>query len=230
VLILFAIGTFVFYKLPGITDPPAASAAGQTEIEVEGNQFYWLFRYPNGGVSIGTMVAPADQVVHETIVAPEHDVIHSWWVPAFGPKLDAIPGKTNRTWFMAEEGEYVARCAELCGIQHAVMNGTVRVVPRSEYDAFIAGRTEASVELGREEFTHACLTCHRLEEKFIGPAIGGNPLLADREGLEALLREGRGRMPAVGKTWDEFQLDALVAYTRTIKPPEQEQEADGDES
>src|SRR6266581_3590725 len=60
VLILAAIGSFVFYKLPGISDAPKAAAADQTRITVEGHQFYWLFRYPNQAVSIDTMVAPAD--------------------------------------------------------------------------------------------------------------------------------------------------------------------------
>src|SRR5439155_9834830 len=65
VLILAAIGSFVFYKLPGIADAPKAAAADQTAITIEGHQFYWLFRYPNGAVSVDRMVAPADEVVNE---------------------------------------------------------------------------------------------------------------------------------------------------------------------
>src|SRR5206468_466646 len=56
VLILAAIGSFIFYKLPGISGPPAAAAADETNITVEGRQFYWEFHYPNGAVSLGTMV------------------------------------------------------------------------------------------------------------------------------------------------------------------------------
>src|SRR4051812_48322444 len=92
VIFLAAIGTFVFYKLPGIADAPKAAAAEQTAIAVTGAQFYWQFTYPNGAVSVGRMVAPADQVVNERITAPTWDVIHSWWVPDFGGKYDAIPG------------------------------------------------------------------------------------------------------------------------------------------
>ena len=233
VVILFAIGTFVFYKLPGISNAPAASAADETTIEVEGNQFYWLFRYPNDAVSVGTMVAPADQVVHEVVIAPETDVIHSWWVPEFGPKIDAIPGDPNETWFRAPEGTYIARCAELCGIQHAVMDSTVEVVPRAEYDAFVAERAAnpASEELGREQFEQVCLVCHELDEPSIGPAIGTNPLITDREAIEQLLRNGRGKMPAVGASWSDAQMDALVAYTETIvQAPEDGEEApDGEQ-
>ena len=150
VVILAVIGTFVFWKLPGIADAPKAAAADETTIQVEGHQFYWLFRYPNGAVSINRMVAPADQVVHERIVGLDWEVNHSWWVPDLGGKYDSIPGKVNKTWFKAPAGDYVARCAELCGIQHALMDATVHVVPRAEYDAFIQQRlADASSAVAR---------------------------------------------------------------------------------
>jgi len=216
VLVLAAIGTFVFYKLPGIADAPKAAAADETQVTVTGAQFYWQFTYPNGAVSVGRMVAPADEVVHERISAPRWDVIHSWWVPDFGGKYDAIPGKVNKTWFEAPAGSYVARCYELCGIQHAAMKATVDVVPRAQYDAFIAKRASAAgtYDLGREEWTGVCQSCHRLDHKYIGPALAGNPLLGDRKGIETLLRNGQGQMPSVGRDWTDHQIDALVAYTK----------------
>jgi cytochrome c oxidase subunit II len=216
VLILAAIGSFVFYKLPGIADAPEAAAADQTTITIEGHQFYWLFRYPNGAVSIDRMVAPADEVVHEVVKGYDYDVNHSWWVPDLGGKYDAIPGTTNKTWFKAPQGTYVARCAELCGIQHALMDGTVAVVPRAQYDAFITQRAAkaSGPALGKEEWTGVCQKCHALDHKYIGPALGGNSLLADRKGIETLLRTGRGQMPAVGKNWTAAQLDALISWTK----------------
>jgi cytochrome c oxidase subunit 2 len=216
VLILAAIGSFVFYELPGVTDAPKASAAESTTITVEGHQFYWLFRYPNGAVSIDRMVAPAKEVVHEDVVGYDYDVNHSWWVPDLGGKYDAIPGVTNHTWFRAPAGSYIARCAELCGIQHALMSAVVDVVPRAEYEAFIQKRAAngSGPKLGQEEWTGVCQKCHRLDHAYIGPALTGNPLLADRKGIETLLRRGRGRMPAVGKNWTGAQLDALIAWTK----------------
>jgi cytochrome c oxidase subunit 2 len=215
VLILTAIGGFVFYKLPGIANAPKASAANETTITVEGHQFYWMFRYPNGAVSINRMVAPADEVVHEDIVGLDWDVNHSWWVPDLGGKYDAIPGKVNKTWFEAPVGDYDAKCAELCGIQHALMLGTVHVVPRTQYESFIGKRAAHgdTYALGQEEWQGVCLTCHRLNEKYVGPALGGNPLLADRKGIASLLRKGGTTMPPVGKNWTPYQIDALVAYT-----------------
>jgi cytochrome c oxidase subunit II len=216
VVFLAAIGSFVFYKLPGIADAPKAAAAEQTRIAVSGRQFYWQFTYPNGAVSIKHMVAPADQVVNEDISAPDWDVIHSWWVPDFGGKYDAIPGRVNKTWFKAPAGTYTAQCYELCGIQHADMTATVRVVPRAQYDRFIAQRAAGGAGLGKEEWEGVCMNCHRLSHKYIGPALGGNSLLTQRRGLEQLLRNGRGQMPSVGRDWSGKQIAALIAYTKTL--------------
>jgi cytochrome c oxidase subunit 2 len=216
VVILAVIGAFIFYKLPGIADAPKAAAADETTVQIEGHQFYWLFRYPNGAISINRMVAPADEVVKEDVVGLDFDVNHSWWVPDLGGKFDAIPGKVNKTWFKAPVGRYIARCAELCGIQHALMSGWVQVVPRAAYDAFVAKRASGAgtQALGQEEWTGVCMKCHRLDHRYVGPALGGNPLLADRKGIETLLRNGQGQMPAVGRNWTGHQIDALVAYTK----------------
>jgi cytochrome c oxidase subunit II len=219
VVILAAIGSFVFYKLPGITGPPAASAANETNITVEGRQFYWTFHYPNGAVSFGTMTAPAGEVVHEAIYSPANDVSHSWWVPNLGGQVDTIPGRTNHTWFEAPVGSYVARCVELCGVQHALMTAHVDVVPRNTYEQFIAERkaNPSSIALGKEEYDAVCSNCHRLSSTYIGPALGGNPLLKDRKGIEDILRRGVGKMPAVASDWTDAQIDALVNYTKTLK-------------
>jgi cytochrome c oxidase subunit 2 len=219
VVILAAIGTFIFVVLPDISGPPAASAADETNITVEGRQFYWMFHYPNGAISIGTMVAPADQVVHEAVVSPDNDVNHSWWVPNLGGKVDAIPGKTNHTWFKASGGTFIARCAELCGVQHAEMTAHVTVVPRSHYDRFIAQRkaNPSSIAMGKEVFDYVCSSCHRLDTRYIGPALRRNPLIHDRKGIETILRKGVGQMPAVGSDWTDEQIDALIAYTNTLR-------------
>ncbi|MDQ3671559.1 MAG: hypothetical protein M3364_03845, partial [Actinomycetota bacterium] len=82
VVILFLIGGFVFYKLPGIADVPSASASGEERLEVQvtGRQYYWQYEYPNGAVAIDTLRAPAGVPVRLEITAPDEDVIHSWWI------------------------------------------------------------------------------------------------------------------------------------------------------
>ncbi len=224
VLILVAIAGFVFLKLPVIANAPKASAADETTISVEGRQFYWTFRYPNGAISIGTMIAPAGDVVNEDVSAPPTDVLHSWWVPELGGKIDAIPGRTNHTWFEAPAGLYPGRCSDLCGIQHTFMLAKVDVVPRAQYESFIEERAAnpASIALGKEEYDHVCAVCHMLDRAYVGPALGNNPLLTDAKDLTTILREGVGLMPAVGNDWTTDQINALVTYTKTLKKQQQE--------
>jgi cytochrome c oxidase subunit 2 len=217
-IILAAIAGFVFYQLPAITNPPSASAANETTIGVEGHQFYWMFRYPNGAISVGTMVAPADEVVLENVFAVPTEVLHSWWAPALGGKIDAVPGRTNHTWFKAPVGTYAARCSDLCGIQHTKMLAAVDVVPKATYERFIAERARrpSSIALGAEEFRYACAVCHRLATNYVGPALGSNPLLLEPSHLETIVRQGIGAMPAVGSDWTQDQMTALVRYTTLI--------------
>jgi cytochrome c oxidase subunit 2 len=218
VVILAVIGTFIFVKLPSIANAPAANAADETTIKVEGRQFYWMFHYPNGAVSVGVMTAPANNVVHEEVFAPDTDVIHSWWVPALGGKIDAIPGRVNDTWFKAGAGTYPAVCGDLCGIQHTMMQAAVTVVPRADYEKFITERAANpdSIELGQEEWEHVCSVCHKLDVPYVGPALGNNPLLTHAKDLTTILRQGVGKMPAVGSDWTDDQITALVKYTTQL--------------
>ena len=177
-----------------------------------------MFHYPNGAESIGTMIAPADNVVNEDVLAPDNDVVHSWWVPQLGGKIDAIPGRTNKTWFKAPAGTYPARCSDLCGIQHTLMLASVEVTTRAEYEKFIADRAAnpSSLEVGKEEWEHVCSVCHRLDSTYIGPSLGNNPLMTRPARLAVLLRNGVGKMPAVGSDWTDDQIAALVDYYKTL--------------
>jgi cytochrome c oxidase subunit II len=215
VLILAAIVAYVFVKLPTIKDVPEAKAAGGAlKITVEGHQFYWKFDYPDGQVAVKTMVVPVDRVVELKVVSP--DVIHSWWVPALGGKIDAIPGRTNHTWFKAEKvGVYEVRCAEFCGLEHAHMIGFVRVVQPTEYASFLGAHTGASTALGKEVFQGVCATCHGFAgQGDYGPALQGNGVVADPKALEQLLRQGKNKMPAVGATWDQNTMEAATTYMK----------------
>ncbi len=99
VLIVATIMGYVFANLPDITDVPKATAANTLDVKVEGHQFYWLFRYPGGQVSIDKLVVPVNAVVNETVVGV--DVVHGWWIPQLSPQVDAIPGRVNHQWFKA---------------------------------------------------------------------------------------------------------------------------------
>jgi cytochrome c oxidase subunit II len=214
VLILFGIMAFVFVKLPAIKDVPSARAAGELKIRVVAHQYYWEFQYPNGQVAIQHMVVPIDRVVTLDVVSP--DVAHSWWVPALGGKIDAIPGRTNHTWFKAEKlGTHEARCAELCGLEHAHMIGYVDVVRRGQYRRFLAAHTGVNRTVAAEVAVGTCSVCHGLAgQGDFGPPIRRSSVLSDPRTLETLLRNGKNKMPPVGATWDDTTMKSVTRYLK----------------
>ena len=218
VLILAAIITFVFYKLPGIKDVPAATAQGsKVQIHVEGRQFYWRYVYPNGAVSLDELRLPVGTPVELVIDAPDFDVAHSWWVPALAGKMDAIPGRTNHLSFVTpnDPGVFVGQCAEFCGIQHAMMLIRVRVVQPGEYRSYLASQLQVNANIGRMTFLGACAPCHGMNgQGLIGPSLQGNSTLADAKRLKLLLENGKGKMPPVGKDWSPHELAELSAYLK----------------
>jgi cytochrome c oxidase subunit 2 len=214
VLILFGIMAVVFVKLPTIKDVPSAHAANELKIEVVGHQYYWEFQYPNGQVAMQHMVVPVNRVVTLDVVSS--DVAHSWWVPALGGKIDAIPGRTNHTWFKAEKlGKYEARCAEFCGLEHANMIGYVDVVRPNDYASFLAAHTGVNKTVAKEIAVGTCSVCHGLAgQGDYGPKIRGSSVLSDPKALEALLRNGKNKMPAVGATWDDTTMRSATRYLK----------------
>jgi cytochrome c oxidase subunit II len=221
VVVLFAIAAFVFAKLPGIQDVPAATGGEENlVIEVTGTQFTWSYRYPNGVVAIDRMRAPEGRTVELKVTAPDWDVVHSWWIPALGGKIDAIPGRVNTTWFEAKRaGVFLGQCAELCGIYHAKMLASVEVLPAEEFDAWLSERetqqAAGTSPLGEELWEGTCAKCHGLDgEGGYGPRIAGTELVEDTEAIQRLVREGRGLMPPVGRDWTQTQMDALTEYLR----------------
>jgi cytochrome c oxidase subunit 2 len=214
VLNLAAIAVVVFFQLPKIADAPAST--NPIHITVEGHQFYWQFDYPNGARSINTLYVPVGAVVDLDVVA--QDVIHSWWIPALGGKIQAIPGRVNHTWFMAERaGTFEGQCAQLCGVYHASMTARVVAGSQAAYDAYVGSL--AALTLGKQEWTGVCATCHgNLGQGGYGPAIASNSLLVNTAGLTAILKNGfvgsTGAMPPVGDTWTPAQIHALVQYVK----------------
>jgi cytochrome c oxidase subunit 2 len=212
VAILAIIAAFVFYELPNIDSAPAA--ADPIHITVEGHQYYWQFDYPNHARSIGTLHVPAGAVVDLKVVSP--DVIHSWWIPALGGKIQAIPGRTNHTWFQAQPGIYNGQCAQLCGVYHASMLATVQAGSQQAYRHYLATWQET---IGKQIWNGVCATCHgNLGQGGYGPAIANNSLLSQPGALAGIVHNGftgsQGAMPPVGDTWSKEELDALTAYVK----------------
>jgi cytochrome c oxidase subunit II len=129
-------------------DPPQDGGPTLT-IRVNGQQYIWRYDYPGEGqlFSYEEMVVPTDTTVVLELEAS--DVIHSWWIPKFGPKADAVPGHLNETWFkVPEEGVYRGQCAELCGSGHADMRATVVAVSPDEFQQWAQDKREEIKEAG----------------------------------------------------------------------------------
>jgi cytochrome c oxidase subunit 2 len=217
VVILVLVAAFTFYKLPGIS-LEAAAGEQSLEVRVEGRQFYWQYRYPNGVIAIDTLRAPAERLVELKITAPASDVVHSYWVPDLFPKVDAIPGRTTETSFRGEPGTYRGQCAEFCGIQHAVMFAEVELIPADEFDAWLEQQAQAQEtgdsDLGEQIFDGACAKCHGDRgQGLIGPGFSA-ATASNAATVAEIVRNGRGRMPAIGEEWDDRQMEALTDYLR----------------
>jgi cytochrome c oxidase subunit 2 len=157
VLILMFIAIFSFRLLYAYHDMPTPDLT----IKATGNQWYWNYAYPdNGTLAFDSLILPEDKAkavgkpyklaVDNPIVVPVGkvvrvlvtgaDVIHDFALPAFGLKMDAVPGKVNQTWFKPDKtGIYYGECSELCGVDHAFMPIEIDVVSQDQFNAWVLG-------------------------------------------------------------------------------------------
>ena len=140
-------------------DAPAIKAIGQ--------QRYWTYEYPDHEITFEALLVPEDELwpgqlrlleTDNRVVLPINtkvrllftadDVLHAWAVPAFGIKIDAVPGRTNEAWVeVTREGVYYGQCSELCGVNHGFMPIAVEAVTKERFAAWLA---EAKVKFARE--------------------------------------------------------------------------------
>jgi cytochrome c oxidase subunit II len=164
VLILVMIAIPSFRLLFRQFDFPKADVV----VKATGKQWYWSYEYPDAKISFDSfpieekdlkpgqlrnlsvdneMVVPVEKVVQVLITGG--DVIHQWVVPSFGSRADGIPGRINRTWFVAKErGVYYGECSALCGQGHPYMPIAVRVVSEDEYKRWV-GEKQKSASLDK---------------------------------------------------------------------------------
>lgn len=155
--------------LVAMRDVPQDAPDEALEIEVTGHQFWYEIRYPASGlVTANELHLPVGEPVALRLTS--RDVIHSFWVPALGGKLDMLPERTNTMVLEADTpGRHLSRCAEFCGLQHAKMALVVVAEPRADFDDWISRQlafSEPQGELasrGRDVFVGAdCVSCHAL--------------------------------------------------------------------
>ncbi|WP_172296484.1 cytochrome c oxidase subunit II [Pseudoruegeria sp. HB172150] len=168
IIILVFIGAFSLPTLFNQQEIPEADLV----IKVTGHQWYWTYEYPDQGLTFDSFMLGKDELEEFGYSADEYrlatdtavvvptgatvvvqvtadDVIHSWTVPAFGVKQDAVPGRLAELWFNVDpgsEGIYFGQCSELCGKDHAFMPITVKAVTPEEFDAWLNGPAQDFAE------------------------------------------------------------------------------------
>ena len=240
-------------------------------VKVTGSQWRWQYEYMDGDAQgikfVSNLTTPEDQIqnkvakgenylleVDNELVLPvdkkvrilltSNDVIHTWWVPAFGSARDAIPGFLRETWAKIEEpGTYRGQCKELCGKGHGFMPVVVKAVPEKEYKAWVAAKKQelatasagadkewSKDELmahGKEVYAKNCAVCHQAEGQGLPPAFPG---LAGSKIVNAPNFDADGKlmkdshvdrvfngirvMPAWKGTLNDVDIAAVVTYER----------------
>jgi cytochrome c oxidase subunit II len=241
------------------------TSAPDLTIKVTGYQWKWGYDYLRGegeGISfVSTLATPRDQIegnapksenylleVDNEVVVPvgkkvrvittAADVIHAWWIPAFGAKQDAIPGFLRDIWFRAEqEGTFRGQCTELCGKEHAFMPIVVRVVSAPEYSKWVATQKSAMaaagedagktwelkdlVARGEKVYAANCVACHQASGQGLAamkaPPLAGSKFVtgAEEPPIDTVLN-GRPNtaMQAFAKQLSDTEIAAVLSFAR----------------
>ena len=234
---------------------------GDVNIMVTGYQWKWQYTYLEEGVSFFSNLATSQEEidnalpkgefylseVDEPLVIPinkrirflitGNDVIHSWWVPDFAVKQDAVPGFINTAWtIVPKPGIYRGACTELCGLGHAFMPIVVRAVEQEEYEAWIIEKivlaeaeklltekvwTKAElIERGQGVYLKNCVACHQANGQGLPPVFpsleGSQIVMRDKARNIEILMEGvqGAAMQAFSKQLSEVDIASVITYTR----------------
>ncbi len=234
---------------------------GEINIQVVGYQWKWEYKYLEDDINFFSnlstdqdeiynlvpkgenyllevdepLIIPVDTRVRFLITA--NDVIHSWWVPDFAIKQDAIPGFINTAWTRAEEtGIYRGNCTELCGKNHGFMPVVVKVVEKDEYNDWVLEKKEEAIKLaeltekewslaeltdrGEGVYQKNCVACHQMNGEGlppIFPALAGSDIVTfDKDRNVEILMEGvqGAAMQSFANQLSEVDMAAVITYTR----------------
>jgi cytochrome c oxidase subunit 2 len=167
-LVMFAWGARLFFRL---YEPPGDAL----DIAVVGKQWMWHLQHPEGRSEINELHVPVGRAVKLSMIS--HDVIHSFYVPAFRVKQDVLPGRYTTLWFEpAQIGRYHLFCAEYCGTNHSTMRGSVTVMEPVDFQRWLSegGVGPSMAEEGERLFVqHHCAGCHRGSQTVHAPRLEG---------------------------------------------------------
>ena len=165
---MFAWGARLFFKE---YQPPGDAL----DIAVVGKQWMWHLQHPEGRSEINELHIPMGRPIKLTLIS--HDVIHSFYVPAFRVKQDVLPGRYTTMWFEPSKvGRYHLFCAEYCGTNHSTMRGSVTVMEPADFQSWLSlgGVGPSMAEEGERLFVqHHCAGCHRGSQTVHAPKLEG---------------------------------------------------------
>jgi cytochrome c oxidase subunit II len=231
-IMIFLWGAVIYFRE---RTPPR----GATEVYVVAKQWMWKLQHEEGQREINELHVPVGRDVK--LILTSQDVIHSFYVPAFRIKQDVLPGRYTTAWFRpTKAGTYHLFCAEYCGSQHSGMIGQVVVLEPAEYQAWLGGGGASGTlaSNGQNMFLQlGCSTCHRSDTQGRGPNLvglfgkpvqleDGRVVAADENYIrESILAPGakivsgfKPIMPVFQGLVNEEQLNALVAYVKSLNP------------
>jgi cytochrome c oxidase subunit 2 len=240
-MVIFGWGAVVFFRL---TTPPTNAM----EVYIVGKRWMWKAQHVTGQREINELHVPINQPVK--LIIGSEDVIHSYYIPAFRTKMDAVPGRTTTMWFEATTpGTYRLFCAEYCGMSHSRMIGRVVALEPAEFQVWLGGGrpTGSLADMGLKTFNQlGCATCHQADTPGRGPQLGGlfgsKVTLSTGETVtvdEAYLRESilvptaklvagfPPLMPTYQGVINEEQLVQLIAYIKSLSGQPGQQGAPG---
>lgn len=232
---------FISLKTLGVLGyRPAASTTDPIRVTVIGHRWWWEFDYPDLKITTANeMVIPVNTPIYLDVESV--DVIHSYWVPQLGGKIDAIPGHTNTTWVQADQtGTFHGQCSEYCGTQHGGMLFNAVVVSASDFQAWVQGQQAPLPQLndqaasGEQVFLNGpCVGCHTIDgtkaQGKVGPNLthfasrsffAGGTITSDPVDLAKWLANPDALKPGTlmpNLHLSQTQIDELVAFLSDLK-------------
>lgn len=193
------------------------------EINVIGRKWAWDFEYKNGKKTTAQLVVPVDEPIK--LVMTSKDVLHSFFLPVMRTKMDVIPGRYTYQWFRPiKTGDFQVFCTEYCGTEHSGMLARLKVLPRAEFDRWLADDSEerkmaalGPSELGKSLYkTKSCNTCHSLD----GTPLGGPSWLKlfGKEGEFADGSKYKADENYITESIREPQKHIVANYTKVMMP------------
>jgi cytochrome c oxidase subunit 2 len=238
---LILIFLFILTLITMHKSDPGASPGTKVDLVIIAHQWWWELHYPKAGVvSANEIHIPVGRRLYTLIESA--DVIHSFWVPQLGRKMDAIPGHPNHIWLESDiPGLFLGTCSEYCGAEHAWMRIRVIAQPEIEFDAWIADQrrlpvflTEGEAAAGLKVFKEqTCINCHTIAGASTNVSIGPDLThLASRQtlgtgvldntpaGLTKWLQNPQAVKPGINMPFmklSDQQIKELVAFLETLK-------------